>query len=51
MELHILPIRFHIPYKISLTVFKCIPDYLKDFIVLSQPQTGLHTSNCANCLV
>ena len=55
MKLHILPIRFRILYKILLTVFKCIhgsaPDYLKDLIVLSQPQTGLHTSNCANCLV
>ena len=55
MELHILPIRFCILHKISLTVFKCIhgnaPDYLKDLIVLSQPQAGLHTSNCANRLV
>ena len=55
MELHILPIHFHILYKISLTIFKCIhgsaPDYLKDLIVLSQPQTGLHTSNRANRLV
>ena len=35
--------------------FKCThgnaPDYLKDLIVLSQPQTGLHTSNRANCVV
>ena len=55
MELHILPIRFRILYKISLTVFKCIhssaPDYLKDLIVLSQPQTRLCTSNEANHLV
>ena len=55
MELHILPIRFHILYKISLTVFKFIhgnaPDYLKDLIVLSQPQTGLHTSNRADRLL
>ena len=55
MELHILPICFHILYKISLTVFKCIhgnaPDYLKDAIVLSQPQTGSRTSNRANHLV
>ena len=55
MELHILPICYHILYKISLTVFKCIhgsaPDYLKDLIVLSQPQTGLCTSNHANYLV
>ena len=55
MELHILPVHFCILYKISLTVFKCIhgnaPDYLKDLIVLSQPQTGLHTSNHAYCLV
>ena len=55
MELHILPICFHILHKISLTVFKCIhgnaPDYLKDLIVLSQPQTGLRTSNHANRLV
>ena len=55
MELHILPIRYRILYKISLTVFKCIhgsaPDYLKDLIVLSQPQTGLHISNRANRLV
>ena len=55
MELHILPIRFRILYKISLTVFKCMhgsaPDYLKDLIVLSQHQTGLRTSNCANRLV
>ena len=55
MELHILPIRFRILYKILLSVFKCIhgnaPDYLKDLIVLSQPQTGLCTSNRANCLV
>ena len=40
MESHILPIRFHILYKSSLTVFKYIhgsaPDYLKDLIVLSQ---------------
>ena len=27
------------------------PDYLKNLIVLSQPQTGLHTSNHANFLV
>ena len=55
MELHILPICFCILYKILLTVFKCVhgsaPDYLKDLIVLSQPQTGLHTLNHANCLV
>ena len=55
MELHILPICFCILYKISLTVFKYIhgsaPDYQKDLIVLSQPQTGLCTSNRANCLV
>ena len=55
MEMHILPIHFHILYKISLTVFKCIhgnaPNYLKDLIVLSQPQTGLGTSNRANHLV
>ena len=55
MELHILPIRFCILYKISVTLFKCIhgnaPDYLKDLIVLSQPQTGLCTSNRANHLV
>ena len=55
MELYILPIRFRILYKILLSVFKCIhgnaPDYLKDLIVLSQPQTGLCTSNRANCLV
>ena len=41
-------------YKISPTVFKCIhgnaPDYLKDLIVLSQPQTGLRTANRANRL-
>ena len=55
MELHILPIRFRILYKISLTIFKCIhgnaPDYPKDLIVLSQSQTGLCTSNCVNRLV
>ena len=55
MELDILSIHFRILYKISLTVFKCIHgsalDYLKDLMVLSQPQTGLHTSNCANHLV
>ena len=55
MELHILPIRFHIQYKISLTVLKCIhgnaPDYLKDLIVLSQSQTGLCSSNHVNRLV
>ena len=55
MELHILPIRFYVLYKISLIVFKCVhgsaPDYLKDLIVLSQPQIGLHTSNRANHLV
>ena len=55
MELHILPICYCILYKISLTIFKCIhgsaPDYLKDLIVLSQPQIGLCTSNCANHLV
>ena len=55
MELHILPVCFCILCKISLTIFKCIhsnaPDYLKDLIMLSQPQTGLHTSNCANRLV
>ena len=55
IELHILPIRFRILHKISLTVFKCIhgsaPDYLKDLIVLSQPQTGLITSNRVNHLV
>ena len=55
VELHILPICFHILCKISLTIFKCIhgnaPDYLKDLIVLSQPQTCLHTSNHANRLV
>ena len=55
MELHILPICYHILYKISLTIFKYIhggaPDYLKAIIVLSQPQTGLHTSNHAYRLV
>ena len=55
MELHILPVHFCILYEIPLTVFKCIhgsvPDYLKDLIVLSQPQTGLHTSNHVNHLV
>ena len=55
MELHILPIHYCILYKISLTIFKCIhgnaPDYLKDLIVLSQAQTGLHTTNHANHLV
>ena len=55
MELHILPIRYCILHKISLTVFKCIhdsaPDYLKDLIMLSQPQTGLRTSNRANHLL
>ena len=55
MELHILSFRFCILYKISLTIFKCIhgnaPDYLKDLIVLSQFQTGLHTSNCTNRLI
>ena len=44
MELHILPIRYRILYKISLIIFKCIhgsaPDYLKDLILLSKPQTG-----------
>ena len=55
MELHILPICFCILYKILLTIFKCVhgsaPDYLKDLMVLSQPQTGLHTSNHGNFLV
>ena len=55
IESHILHICFCILYNISLTVFKCIhgsvPDYLKDLIVLSQPQTGLCTSNRANRLV
>ena len=55
MELLILPICYRILYKISLTIFKCIhgsaPDYLEDLIVLSQPQTGLCTSNHANHLV
>ena len=53
--MHILPIRFHILHKISLTVFKCIhgnaPDNLKDLIVLSQPQTSLCSSIHANHLV
>ena len=44
MELHILPIRFRILDKISLTIFKCIhgnaPDYTKNLTVLSRPQTG-----------
>ena len=55
IELQILPICYCILHKISLTIFKCIhgsaADYLKDLIVLSQPQTGLHTSNHANHLV
>ena len=55
MKLYILPVCFHILYKISLTVFKCIygsaPDYLKNVIVLSQPKSGLCTSNHANHLV
>ena len=54
MELHILPIRYCILYKILLTIFKCIydsaPDYPKNLIVLSQPQTGLCISNHANHL-
>ena len=53
MELHILPVHFHILFKISWTVFKCLHDNapVKDLIVLSQPQTGLCTSNHANHLI
>ena len=53
-ELHVLPVRYRILYKISLTVFKCLhgnaPSYLKDLIVVSQPYCGLRTTNRINRL-
>ena len=53
-ELHVLPVRNRILYKISLTVFKCLhgiaPSYLKDLIMVSQPYCGLRTTNRINRL-
>ena len=47
-DLDTLPVKFHILYKILLTVFKCLhgnaPDYLKEFITLSKPSCSLHTA-------
>ena len=53
-SLHILPIRFRILYKISLTVFKCLygnaPCYLKELIVCSQTYCSLRAANRTNRL-
>ena len=53
-DLHILRVKFRISYKISLTVFKCLPgnapDYLKELITLSKPSCSLRTVICINRL-
>ena len=49
IELHWLPIRFRIDYKISLIVFKCLnglaPSYLSELIEIYVPSRNLRSAN------
>ena len=49
-ELHWLPIRFRIQYKVNLLTFKALhelaPEYLRELIQLYQPPRSLRSQNC-----
>ena len=56
MNLHWLPVRARIDYKIAMMVHKCLndkaPDSLKDLLTVNQPmRMGLHSSQSSNILV